>query len=434
MTRLQSRMFTTASPPDIISGFIHDRFRMPDEEKHDPRQPLPYHFAIRDYLKNEESQIWEWYASNRVRAEQNEAIRFDLLKSTYRIDRDAQPALYDMADEVAKSLGMEVPVTLYQAQNPQGLNASLAYIPDEAHVVFHGPIASRLTEPELRALLAHELGHLLLYSRWDGDLLIAEQVLAAMTHDRDADTPHFASARLFWLYTEVFCDRIALDVSGSPLEVISMLVKIATDLDEVNPESYLKQAAEILGKGPMKTAGLSHPEAYIRAQVLQLWHDQAGEANGRIAELIEGAPALDELDLTAQVRVMGVTRRLIDAMLAPKWLQTDVVLAHARLFFEEYAPADHDVAIESLREEIQQSDQPLRDYYCYVLLDFASADRELEEAPLAQAIGVADGVGLQEGFLSIAAKELKLRKKQVEKISADRERIVAAAAKLEAAP
>ncbi|MAT72636.1 MAG: hypothetical protein CMJ58_24415 [Planctomycetaceae bacterium] len=406
---------------------------MPDEEKHDPRQPLPYHFAIRDYLKNEESQIWEWYASNRVRAEQNEAIRFDLLKSTYRIDRDAQPALYDMADKVAKSLGMEVPVTLYQAQNPQGLNASLAYIPDEAHVVLHGPIASRLTEPELRALLAHELGHLLLHSRWGGDLLVAEQVLAAMTHDRDADTPHFASARLFGLYTEVFCDRIALDVSGSPLEVISMLVKIATDLDEVNPESYLKQAAEILGKGPIKTAGLSHPEAYIRAHVLQLWHEQAVEANARIAELIEGPPALDELDLTAQVRVMGVTRRLIDAMLAPKWLQTDVILAHARLFFEEYAPADNDIAIESLREDIQQSDQPLRDYYCYVLLDFASADRELEEAPLAQAIGVADAVGLDDGFLSIAAKELKLRKKQVEKISADRERIVAAAAKLEAA-
>ena len=70
----------------------------------------------------------------------NEAIRFDLLKSTYRIDRDAQPALYEMADEVAKSLGMEVPVTLYQAQNPQGLNASLAYIPDEAHIVLHGPV------------------------------------------------------------------------------------------------------------------------------------------------------------------------------------------------------------------------------------------------------------------------------------------------------
>lgn len=141
----------------------------------------------------------------------------------------------------------------------------------------------------------------------------------------------FASARLFALYTEVYCDRISLSVVESPLVVISMLVKIATDLDEVNPESYLKQAAEILGKGPIKTAGLSHPEAYIRAHVLQLWHEQAADANLQIAELIEGPPALDELDLTRQMRVVGVTRQLVDAMLAPKWLQTDVILAHARL-------------------------------------------------------------------------------------------------------
>ncbi|MEX0938806.1 MAG: M48 family metalloprotease [Pirellulales bacterium] len=405
---------------------------MPDEEIHADLEPLPYHFAIRGYLKNEESQIWEWYASNRVRAEQAEEIRFDLLKSTYRIDRKIQPAIYDVADDVAKQLGLAVPTTLYQAQNPQGLNASLAYIPEEAHVILHGPIASRLSEQELRALLAHEFGHLLLYSRWDGDLLIVDQVLAAMSHDRNADTPHFASARLFRLYTEVFCDRIALDVVGSPLDAISMLVKITTDLDEVHAESYLKQAEEILGQGPVKTEGLSHPESYIRAHALQLWHEQGAEANPRITELIEGPTALDELDLTAQVRVMGITRRLIDAMLTPKWLQTEMVLAHARLFFDDYAPADSVVSVEALREEVHQCDQALRDYYCYVLLDFTSADRELEEAPLAHAIGLAEALDLSKEFLSIAAKGLNLRKKQVEKVSADRERIVAAAAKSEA--
>ncbi len=407
---------------------------MQGDENQGLRQPLPYHVAIRDYLKTEERQIWDWYASKRVRAEQNEAIRFDLLKSTYRMDRDAQPALYELAEEVAQFLGLDVPVTIYQAQNPQGMNASLAYIPNEAHIILHGPVASRLTKAELRALLAHELGHLLLYSGSDGELLIAEQVLAAMTHDRSAGTSHFASARLFALYTEVYCDRIALSVTESPLVVISMLVKIATDLDEVNPESYLKQAAEILGKGPMKTAGLSHPEAYIRAHVLQLWHEQTAEASLRIAELIEGPPALDELDLTGQMRVVGVTRRLIDAMLSPKWLQTDVILAHARLYFDDYVPAVETVSIQRLHDELLLSDQALKDYYGYVLLDFASCDRELEEAPLAQAIAVAEVVGLKDTFLSLAAKELQLRKKQLERIAAERETIIAAAAQAEMTP
>ena len=34
------------------------------------------------------------YASNKVRDEQAEAVRFDLLKSTYRLEREAQAELY----------------------------------------------------------------------------------------------------------------------------------------------------------------------------------------------------------------------------------------------------------------------------------------------------------------------------------------------------
>ncbi len=405
---------------------------MPDEGATELRQPLPYHSAIRDYLKSEEPQIWEWYASNRVQEEQAEALRFDLLKSTYRIDREAQPDIYDVTDQVAKQLSLQVPVTIYQSQNPEGMNASLAFTPGEAHIILHGPIISKLSADELRALLAHELGHMLLYTAWDGELLIAEQVLAAMTHDRDADTPHFTSARLFGLYTEVFCDRIALDIVGSPFDVISMFVKVSTGLDEVDPKSYLKQADEILVKGPIKTEGISHPEAYIRAHVLQLWHTQDTEVNSRIAELIEGRPALDELDLTAQMRVMRVTRRLIDSLLAPKWLQTDVVLAHAKLFFDGYEPPSKSSKDDQLRAQIEDSDDALQNYYCYVLLDFAYADRDLEEAPLAHAISIANSIGLEKRFCGIAGKELRLRKKQLEKISTDREKIVAAAVKAEA--
>ena len=75
--------------------------------------------------------------------------------------------------------------------------------------------------------------------------MVTEQILAALTHDPLADTPHFASARLFALYNEVFCDRGSLLTAGDPLVVISMLLKVETQLDEVSPESYLRQADEI---------------------------------------------------------------------------------------------------------------------------------------------------------------------------------------------
>ena len=186
-------------------------------ESHDDNQPLrvepfPYHAAIRDYLKSEESAVWDWYSSHRIRQEQAEAIRFDLLKSTYRIDRASQAHLYAEVDEVAGALGLDVPTTLYQAQNPEGPNAAIAYLPSEAHIVLYGAVASKLTPVEFRGLLAHELGHLLFYETDEGEFLIAEQVLAAMTHDRDAAPAHAASARRYGLYKELYCDRVALEI------------------------------------------------------------------------------------------------------------------------------------------------------------------------------------------------------------------------------
>ncbi len=104
-----------------------------------------------------------------------------------------KPETYAALEDVARKLGLDVPLTIYQAQNPQGLNASLAYVPGEAHVVLHGPVSSKLTDAEFRALLAHELSHFLLWRSWDGQYMVTEQILSALTHDPLADTPHFAS-------------------------------------------------------------------------------------------------------------------------------------------------------------------------------------------------------------------------------------------------
>jgi Zn-dependent protease with chaperone function len=391
-------------------------------------KPLPYHEAIRAYLKAEQPETWNWYASNRVREEQAEAVRFDLLKSTYRVERPSQSEIYATAESVAQRLGLTVPVTVYQAQNPAGLNASLAYVPSDAHIVLHGPVCSKLAEGELRALLAHELSHLLLWQCCDGEYLVVDQVLAALSHDTLADTPHFASARLFGLYNEVFCDRGALAVVGDPLVVVSMLLKVHTELDDVSPESYLRQAEEILGRGPVRANELTHPEAFIRALALQLWATGAPEADAKIAAMIEGPLSLDGLDLLGQKRAAGLTRRLVDAILAPRWMQTDLVLAHARLFFDDYAAPDSGEDL-SLAEELRTDDAGMSDYYCYVLLDFVTVDRDLEELPLAAALTLVERLGLKDRFVEIAQRELRLRKKQLEKIDQDKEGLLARAKK-----
>lgn len=404
-------------------------------------EPLPFHSAVREFLQREEREVWQWYASNRVRAEHAEATRFELLKKTYRVDRGGEGELYRIADDVAMIVSPDVAVTIYHAQQPEGLNASLAYLPGEAHIVLHGAIAEKLNEQELRALFAHELGHVMLYEQWNGELLIASQVLAAMTHDRNAAAPHFATARLFDLYTEVFCDRVALRVVDDLHHVVSMLVKIATGLDRVDAQSYLKQAEEILERSAAGSEGLSHPEEYIRAHVLKLWHEQGDASNSRLSELIEGKPTLSELDFIAQQRLGDWTRFLVDIFFEPSWTRTDLLLAHGRLFFDGYAPpapsthADEDGGgndrLSDFAAFLIKADNSIQDYCCYVLLDFASADRELEMVPLAHALEISDRLGLRKRFGEIAAKELRLRKKQVDQIAADREKLVAAAAKSE---
>jgi hypothetical protein len=392
-------------------------------------EPLPFHEAMCAYLQREESEIWRWYASGKIRDEQAEAVQFDLLKSTYRVERAAQPDIYALVEDVARRLELDTPVTIYQSQNPQRLNASLAYVPSEAHVVLHGPVASKLTEAEFRALLAHELSHFLLWRSWDGRFMVAEQILAALTNDPHADTPHFASARLFALYNEIFCDRGALLVSVEPQVVISMLLKIETQLDDVDPESYLRQADEVFSRTEARTEGQTHPEAFIRARAVKLWADRDPQADRMIQEMIEGRPMLGNLDLLAQQRVSDLTRRLIDVLLSQHWMQTPSVLAHARLFFADYVPPPHPLNDPNLAEDLRTDDLPMQDYYGYVLLDFVTADRDLEELPLAAALTLTESLGLKSRFVEAAKRELRLRKKQLESIDQAKDDLLAKASK-----
>ena len=389
-----------------------------------PLEPLGYHTALIRHLRAREAEIWTWFAADRLRDQHNEAVRLELLKSTYRIEREANPDLFGAVDQVAAALDLDMPVTVYQSPGAGALNASLAYMPGEAHVVLTGPVLTTLMPVELQCVLGHELSHFALLDRWR-DYLIATQVLAAMSNDVQAQAAHLASARLMRLYTEVYCDRGAYRAAKDLAAAVTALVKIETGTTDVAAESYLRQTAEIFAKGHPRTEGVTHPESFIRAQALKMWVEDPAAAEKSIAQVIEGPLALEELDLLGQEKVAGITRRLVALFLRPAWLQTEPELAHARLFFEDFVPRkDGD---ETLAADMAGATEKLRDYYCYVLLDFAAADRELEEAPLAAALLLADELELGERFRVLALKELNLRKKQLETLSAEAATIVAKA-------
>lgn len=58
----------------------------------------------------------------------------------------------------------------------------------------------------------------------------------------------------------------------------------------------------------------------------------------------------------------------------------------------------------------------MRDYGCYLLLDFGWADPEMEENGLAASFVTAEELGWEDRFEELARKELKLLKRDAERI------------------
>ena len=70
-------------------------------------EPLPYHVDLRDYLKSQERELWNWFASARAQADYTENLRMDLLKSTYRLDAESHPELYQGVEEAKARLQLD---------------------------------------------------------------------------------------------------------------------------------------------------------------------------------------------------------------------------------------------------------------------------------------------------------------------------------------
>jgi hypothetical protein len=379
-----------------------------------PLSALPYHRAAVQFLKTREPELWAWASSAPVRGAAIEAMRTEMLKSNYRLDAEGHPELVERCALVTQRLGIVAPVTLYQSTAGHGMNACLCYCPREIHIVFTGPILATLKDAELDAVLAHELAHYYLWELDGGDYLIADRLLMAAANDPRAAASHVQTARRFQLYTEIFADRGSFAGCGQLDAAVAALVKVETGLSQVSAASYLRQADEIFSRGEVRAQGVDHPETFIRARALRLWRDKEPELEAWLTDAIEGPLSVDSLDLVSQGRMARITCRLLGQFLRPKWFQTEPVLAHAKAFFSDFSPSS--VPDELLISDLAGIDGPTREYLGYLLLDFATVDRELEDVPLASALDWAARLGLTEEFERFLVKDLKLGKRQLAKL------------------
>ena len=372
---------------------------------------LPYHENATRYFQQQQA-VWEFFSNHRHKEEQLKEFKTDLLKNTYKFDEASEHRLYEKVKQAKEKLGLNLPVILYQAQHTEEINASIIYLNNEAHIVFSGRLIDMLTDEELLAVIAHELSHVLLYTTEAGKVEVADRIVTAMANNPGSTSAHYETARLFKLYTEIYCDRGAYLVTDKYAPIISSLVKIATGLQTVNADSYIKQAEEIFAAdAATKTNGISHPENFIRARAIWFWHSKKTEAATAIRQMMEGHVSIDELDLFQQQELSKITRQVLELLLHPNWMRTAHTLALAKQYFTDLSNKET-IDTVSLASQIEPLHSNLKDYLAYVLFDFTNADKTLEDMPLGYCFFLADALKLDQAFINAVKKEHKITDKK----------------------
>lgn len=374
---------------------------------------FPYHESVTSYLR-EQPALWAFFSTREHREDQLRSFKADLLKNTYQFSETAEPALFLQLAKAKDKLGLSLPVFLYQAENGLEANASIVYLQGEAHIVFSGNLLERMNESERLAIIAHELSHVLLYTALDGNVEIASRIVHALDGHLFATPVHQETARLFRLYSELFCDRGACLVTGDYVPVITSLVKLATGLSAVNADSYIKQAEEIFSlDSETRSSGSTHPENFIRARAIWLWQQQGESALPLIRQMLDQYRHLDELDLFKQQEITAATRWLIGRFLEQTDLQTDATLALARQYFPLFvAELSNETAV-LVNSDFSSMPASINDYFAYVLYDFSTVDRNLEDVPLRRCFQIAASCGLEDAFAKVVRKEKKLTEKKL---------------------
>lgn len=330
--------------------------------------------------------------------------------------------LYATARLVMATLGLDLPLTFYQAQDMAQMNAGLVFVPNEAHIVLQGPILKTMDQAELIALLGHELAHHAVLSMEDGTYRVAGDVIEAIAAHASAAPSHVMTALRMRLYTEITADRGSLLACGAKEPAIACLVKVHTGLPSVDAGAYLRQAGEVLRRGATACPAETHPDLFARALAIAAWEEKGGAAEAEICSMVQGPTSLDTLDVLDQADLSHDTRALLARILAPSWIRTPTVLAHARSFFAD---------IEEQRSAPlapNPRDPTVAEYFAYVLLDFAVADESLGDVGLAHALIEADSLGIGDVLERIARDELKMTKRSVQELRRQAPSLLMAAA------
>lgn len=379
-------------------------------------KPFDYQYRLRDHFRKQEK-TWLWFSGEAIRNGLAEQSKTELLKNAYRLDPQAEPAVYAHVARAKEGLGIGLPVAVYRLRHAGHDHAGIFLADGEAHLVLPDAVMHLLDGPEMLALVAHELSHVLLYTLDGGDFEVTSRIAYAMANDYRSDDSYLETVRLFNLFTQVFCDLGSLRVCGDAHGVISALLKIRTGLAKASPEYCPNGPEEILAKHPAELADGSHTEVCLRAKALALFAERGEEAYGPVSELVLGHPGLFTLNVFSKVEVQENTRRLLQLLMKPDWMQTELHRAHAKLYFDDFRADAEAVLTPALKHHLERANASLKDYYAYLLLDFVFCNPHRQQAAAGLALDLAGQAGLAEAVAKAFKKEMGLSEKKFDEFA-----------------
>jgi Zn-dependent protease with chaperone function/ribosomal protein L37E len=233
------------------------------------------------------------------------AIRVIFTASAVKVTPQQCPDLHAKLQIACTTLGVDMP-ELFVQQSPI-VNAFTGGV-ERPVIVLHSSLLERLTDEEVLAVIAHEVGHIhaehVLYLTAARLLeLLANAALAATAIAKIALellSMTMRSALLAWARrAELSCDRAALLVTQDPHVIGRTMMKLAggTYASKVDYEQFLVQARDFQKNYDEKaldrfwadiiSSGMSHPFPVWRVSEILKWVE-----SGEYKELMTGEPQI----------------------------------------------------------------------------------------------------------------------------------------------
>ncbi len=206
-----------------------------------------------------------------------------------RVSPTQCPRLYTSLREACAILDMPEP-ELYVAQTP--LVNAMTSGHDHPYIILHSGLVDLLTDDEVTAVIAHELGHIksghVLYKTMARAITLFLQLIGDLTLGIGRLIGFSLEATLLeWdRMAEFSADRFSLAVVQDPQVVLSLMMKLAGGTlfqrDEMNASEFLAQAelyravdANLLDRlyKAMLVAPTNHPMLVVRASEIVKWSD-----------------------------------------------------------------------------------------------------------------------------------------------------------------